>query len=274
MNNVISQHLQKKGYLLLNSFLPFKSKNKSLLYDNYNYSNFERTDYFCIEIYLKHQDLIFNFSPSRKIIDIKIEDRNGNNRNFSYLFNKFMPGFMYNDRSVYYSIKPDLIEYEYEGPFKFELEITRKGKLHSINISHERLILHILEDKISTNLFGTFKIIDVSDSVVKEIKEKTKNYIILEVHSDKSIKKLGMTLDGKREGFYYESDELGNFEISCYINDKLHGHYFNSKTKEEGFYEEGVKVGFWEEQDKIVNYDKNEISGRDRIFFISPVFLF
>lgn len=89
---------------------------------------------------------------------------------------------------------------------------------------------------------------------------------IIEFHPDKSLKKFGVILNNKKESFSYDSDDSGIIEISFYTNDKLNDYYLNSKTKEQGYYENGIKIGFWKERDRIVNYDRN------KIFFLFPIF--
>lgn len=128
--------------------------------------------------------------------------------------------------------------------------------------------LHLATVSDGKTIFN-LKISDASiDSVVEKFNSISEYRLNLELHSDSKIKRVGITLKGRKEGFSYESDVNGRIKLSTYRNDILHGYYFNDYTNEQGFYQDGVKVGFWEEKDQLVNYDK------ELIFFILPFFPF
>lgn len=149
------------------------------------------------------------------------------------------------------------------------IQITKDGRIRSLRTNYY--------EYNENNVIINVKAIDERVLVENNIEKSTKTYhyikgnikLITVFNSDKKLVKYELIVNSGRQGLFYDSDEFGNFEISCYINGILHGYYFSSFTDEQGFYENGIKVGFWEEQGKIINYD----IARDRIFFMFPVFL-
>lgn len=291
MEKIIAEHLQVKfvrSHSLLNSFLPFKLQGNRL--NHVIYSNDEYSEYisfgkkFMTKLFIQNQTFTFPSSLDYGIytldlnktgnLEIKVSEDEDN-----YRFLNMMPQFEFNydntnisycfmGELLFFNLTENLTRDDFPGKCYY-IGLSRDGRLNNLFIGDNGIILQINMTKNNFTIGGT-------DSTIEELKEfyrqsKAEDNIIanliLECYPDKSIKKYGIMINQQRDGFFYELDEFGNVEHSCYVNGKLHGYYFNGRTKEQGFYEHGIKVGFWKEGSNIVNYNNS------KIYFPFPVFL-
>lgn len=306
MESIISNHLTNESirdYASLSSYLPFKLIYNRLIYGNIICSEkILINNNYLIKIHLPNQ--IFTFprilyqkngdneeinyghgyeddDEDEKIRTIESEnhyrsiDYDNGIVNFKISHDKIIKSLILTNEFININLSSYIVPYfdcfdnmffvSYDGKL---LEVKYlKGVFISISKNKINLI-----NPITSRVFDSSEITEAKIQAAKEFyhNEVPGGELILEFHSDNLIKKYGKITNNIKEGFFYDSDEFGNFEVSCYINDKLHGYYFSKSSKTQGFYEDGVKVGFWKEQGRIINYD----SGRARIFFILPVFIF
>lgn len=277
----ISEHLQEKAlkkFLLLLPLVAFKSNNEGrIIYNDITYVNRDRGDgeNAITNVYSRRQKYTFpntfggvgNHGNDDWVIKV-LETKN---RHRSISIGDDFPqfNFTYDKINLAASLSPDnfILVMGDSSSFDDKFVLEYDGKLVSVQHKEEvsiggKIIINSDEYKI-----GEIGIRKLEEFYGKPNKNKV--FVSLEIYPDKTIKKYGKKINGMKEGLFYDSDESGNFEISGYVNDKLHGYYFNSQTGEQGFYENGVKVGFWKEGDEIVNYDTPA-----RIFFTVPTFIF
>lgn len=288
MEAAILGHLRRelvKNYALLTP-LTFKHVRNDLLYIGKLASEIisvynDFLTYICLKrqtiilpsvIYYQFDDRNEEYYP----LEIKIEDKHNQFRSIDYKNGIVHFNFVHNNIFNYFTYDDSVIKLNtstfpyYDNGFT----LTYDGKLLEI-YDHGELTIKINEDMIKVKRAYNSEGIEssiIDESVVQEAKQffsqTVKGELTLEFNSDNSIKRYGKFVDGGKQDLFYDSDGSGNFEISCYSHNTLHGFYFNSKTGEQGFYSGGSKVGFWKERGEIVNYDKQ------KVFFIFPVFVF
>lgn len=277
MERIISEHLRNKvikSYLLLSPYLAFKLVKNEIIHGDKRYAINHSSLKITIEINYNSQRFLFldkskwhQFKKLKNKLTISTPDFNSRsvfNSRFFKLFYKNIEvevGYYQNELFSYY------VE---NGKMMNNILLTKGGKMKQLSSNNFHYIAGVNKIFFRGNRSGeTINIADLIKQNRREYEIKNDDElltVLFNFHPDESLKKYGLLINSKREGFFYDSDELGNFEISCYFNDKLHGYYFNNRTKEQGFYENGIKMGFWKEQGKIND------PAKDRIFSSFPIF--
>lgn len=284
MDNTILDHSKNNRFLLLKPILPIKAsddgkaKRLSFLHTKevevvgiprcLNISNGQNFSF------INNLSISVNDSRARNNRTLYREKVKGYRETLKDVFSSY-----YNGISASYRISINLDSSEIV--FNFDSHL-----FHSISFNSNRDVIKlyirdnenelILENGIlllralgSCEIYFKMKLNELSIDTIKEKYNPLGDFkLTLELHPNSKIKKFGIEHMGGFEGILYESNISGDFILSSYSYKKLHGYYFNSFTKEQGFYQNGAKVGFWKEKDQLVNYDK------EIIFFILPIFPF
>lgn len=284
MQSVISDHLKNEAandYALISPIHFVYSPWGTI---SYNYKIYVYETYNEITIALGNNKFTFTIDNhyGNKIKVIKVSGSDGDRsiilgNSISFNFN------YYSTENTIYVID-DVIGYQTKHYATDHIKFTRDGKVNKISTIY--LSYEDGNDFIEPANTYTFFKKNITEFIKRGLNDPliiTRAYaqvkIFISFYPNGQLERYGVMIDNVKKGIFYDSDESGKIRVSNYVDDILHGYYFDSFTDEQGFYNKGIKVGFWEEQGRLVNYDgKNMIYGRindiakDRIFFLFPVF--